>query len=136
MKTTLFTIFLIAFPYFSQAQSVLASGQEPAWTLDWDGAQGLTLYVGEHSFAYTLTSKPSPEGSSDEISESWILKGENGKIAVLVMEFFDPESAESCPCFHDMGEGLNRGKAYLITENGQFFIGCGEFLEAPLSAKE
>lgn len=135
MKSFLFILFSMSFISYVKAQSVVASGQEPAWTLDWNGAKDLTLYVGENSFSYSLLSKPAPEGSSREISESWILKGENGKTATLVMEFFDPESAESCPCFHDMGEGLNRGKAYLITENGQFFIGCGEFLEAPISNK-
>jgi hypothetical protein len=134
MKTYLFILATLSFSFISKAQSVIASGQQPAWTLDWDGAKNLTLYVGENSFAYTLVSKPAPEGSSREISESWVMKGENGKTATLVMEFFDPESAESCPCFHDMGEGLNRGKAYLITENSQFYIGCGEFIEAPLSS--
>jgi len=135
MKTYIFILATIGFSFISSAQSVIASGQQPAWTLDWDGGKKLTLYVGENSFAYTLISKPAPEGSSTEISESWVMKGENGKTATLVMEFFDPESAESCPCFHDMGEGLNSGKAYLITENSQFFIGCGEFNEAPVSSK-
>ena len=136
MKTYIFILAVLCFSIMSKAQSVIASGQQPAWTLDWDGNKGLTLYVGENSYAYTLISKPAPEGSSREISESWVMKGQNGKTATLVMEFFDPESAESCPCFHDMGEGLNRGKAYLITENSQFFIGCGEFIEAPVSSKE
>lgn len=136
MKAFLFIFLTVGFSSFCKAQSVIASGQEPAWTLDWDGSKNLVLYVGENSFSYTLESQPEPEGSSNEISESWILKGENGKTAVLVMEFFDPESAESCPCFHDMGEGLNRGKAYLITENSQFYIGCGEYLETPVSSKD
>lgn len=136
MNTYLFILAMIGFTFISKAQSVIASGQEPAWTLDWDGEKKLTLYVGENSFAYTLVSQPAPEGSSKEISESWILKGEGNKTAVLVMEFFDPESAESCPCFHDMGEGLNRGKAYLITENGEFYIGCGEYLEEPLTSND
>jgi hypothetical protein len=136
MKTYLFIFAFITFTYSVKSQSVIASGQQPAWTLDWDGGKNLTLYVGENSYSYTLASIPEPEGSSREISESWILKGQNGKTAVLVMEFFDPESAESCPCFHDMGEGLNRGKAYLITENAEFYIGCGEFIEAPLSSKD
>lgn len=136
MKAFLLIIATVSLTFISKAQSVIASGQQPAWTLDWDGGKNLTLYVGENSFAYTLTSQPAPEGSSNEISESWVLKGENGKTAVLVMEFFDPESAESCPCFHDMGEGLNRGKAYFITENGTFYIGCGEFLEVPVSSND
>jgi hypothetical protein len=136
MKLYLFILATLGISTLSLAQSVIASGQQPAWTLDWDGNKALTLYVGENSFSYTLLSKPAPEGSSREISESWVLKGQNGKTATLVMEFFDPESAESCPCFHDMGEGLNRGKAYLITENAQFYIGCGEFIEAPVSSKE
>lgn len=135
MKTFIFLLAALSFSKLVRAQSVIASGQQPAWTLDWDGGKNLTLYVGENSFSYSLISKPAPEGSSREISESWILKGENGKTATLVMEFFDPESAESCPCFHDMGEGLNRGKAYFITENSQFYIGCGEFIEAPISSK-
>ncbi len=135
MKTLFFLIAIIGFAFTCKAQSVVASGQEPAWTLDWDGGKNLTLYVGENSYAYTLVSKPGPEGSSKEIAESWVMKGTGGKNAVLVMEFFDPESAESCPCFHDLGEGLNRGKAYIVTENGQFFIGCGEFLEAPVVSK-
>ena len=135
MKTFIFLLAALSFSKLVRAQSVIASGQQPAWTLDWDGGKNLTLYVGENSFAYSLISKPAPEGSSREISESWVLKGENGKTATLVMEFFDPESAESCPCFHDMGEGLNRGKAYFITENSQFYIGCGEFIEAPISSK-
>ena len=136
MRTYMILFATIGLTFFSNAQSVIASGQQPAWNLDWDGGKNLTLFAGENSFSYTLVSKPMPEGSSNEISESWILKGENGKSAVLVMEFFDPESAESCPCFHDMGEGLNRGKAYLITENGTFYIGCGEFLEAPVSSND
>ena len=136
MKLYLFILATLSFSTICSSQSVIASGQQPAWTLDWDGNKALTLYVGENSFSYTLLSKPAPEGSSIEISESWVLKGQNGKTATLVMEFFDPESAESCPCFHDMGEGLNRGKAYLITENSQFYIGCGEFIEAPVSSKE
>ena len=136
MKTYIFTLAVLSLSMIGNAQSVIASGQQPAWTLDWDGNKVLTLYVGENSYAYTLISKPEPEGSSREISESWVMKGQNGKTATLVMEFFDPESAESCPCFHDMGEGLNRGKAYLITENAQFYIGCGEFIEAPVSSKE
>ncbi len=136
MKTYLFIFAFITCTCPVKSQSVIASGQQPAWTLDWDGGKSLTLYVGENSYSYTLASTPEPEGSSREISESWILKGQNGKTAVLVMEFFDPESAESCPCFHDMGEGLNRGKAYLITENAEFYIGCGEFIEAPLSSKD
>jgi hypothetical protein len=136
MKLYLFILATLSFSTIGNSQSVIASGQQPAWTLDWDGNKVLTLYVGENSFSYTLLSKPAPEGSSREISESWVLKGQNGKTATLVMEFFDPESAESCPCFHDMGEGLNRGKAYLITENSQFYIGCGEFIEAPVSSKE
>lgn len=135
MKAFVIIITVIGWSFGVKAQSVIASGQEPAWTLDWDGGKNLILYVGENSFAYTLVSQPGPEGSSKEIAESWVMKGENGKTAVLVMEFFDPESAESCPCFHDMGEGLNRGKAYLITENNQFFIGCGEFIEAPVTSK-
>ena len=135
MKTFIFILIALSFSKLVQSQSVIASGQQPAWTLDWDGGKNLTLYVGENSFSYSLISKPAPEGSSREISESWVLKGENGKTATLVMEFFDPESAESCPCFHDMGEGLNRGKAYFITENSQFYIGCGEFIEAPISSK-
>lgn len=129
-------LLMLGVSLMSKSQSVIAGGQQPAWTLDWDGAKKLTLYVGENSFSYTLLSKPSPEGSSTEISESWVMKGENGKTATLVMEFFDPESAESCPCFHDLGEGLNRGKAYFVTENAQFFIGCGEFLEVPISSKD
>jgi len=136
MKTYIFTLAILSFSMIGKSQSVIASGQQPAWTLDWDGNKSLTLYVGENSFAYTLISKPSPEGSSREISESWVMKGQNGKTATLVMEFFDPESAESCPCFHDMGEGLNRGKAYFISENTQFYIGCGEFIEAPVSTKD
>ena len=136
MKALILFLAAISFTFSSKAQSVIASGQSPAWTLDYDGTKNLTLYVGENSFSYTLVSQPAPEGSSKEISESWVLKGENGKTAVLVMEFFDPESAESCPCFHDMGEGLNRGKAYLVTENGAFYIGCGEFLEAPVSSND
>lgn len=136
MKLYLFILATLSFSIIGSSQSVIASGQQPAWTLDWDGNKVLTLYVGENSFSYTLLSKPAPEGSSREISESWVLKGQNGKTATLVMEFFDPESAESCPCFHDMGEGLNRGKAYLITENSQFYIGCGEFIEAPVTSKE
>ncbi|GEM_PF-3103061 len=136
MKTLFILLATICFTFSSKAQSVIASGQSPAWTLDWDGAKSLTLYVGENSFSYTLISQPAPQGSSTEISESWIFKGENGKTAVLVMEFFDPESAESCPCFHDMGEGLNRGKAYLVTENAEFYIGCGEFLETPITSKD
>ena len=136
MKAYIFILATLGFSMMSKAQSVIASGQSPAWTLDWDGGKGLTLYVGENSYAYNLVSKPAPEGSSREISESWVMKGQNGKTATLIMEFFDPESAESCPCFHDLGEGLNRGKAYLVTENGQFYIGCGEFLEAPVSSKD
>jgi len=134
MKSIILFLAFICISLIGRTQSVIASGQEPAWTLDYDGGKNLVLYVGENSFAYTLVSKPGPEGSSKEISESWVMKGENGKTAVLVMEFFDPESAESCPCFHDLGEGLNRGKAYLITENSQFYIGCGEFLEEPVSS--
>jgi hypothetical protein len=134
MKSIILFAAFIGFSSIGRAQSVIASGQEPAWTLDYDGGKNLVLYVGENSFAYTLVSKPGPEGSSKEIAESWVMKGENGKTAVLVMEFFDPESAESCPCFHDLGEGLNRGKAYMITENAQFYIGCGEFLEEPVSS--
>lgn len=136
MKTYIFTLAILSLSMIGKGQSVIASGQQPAWTLDWDGNKSLILYVGENSYAYTLISKPSPEGSSREISESWVMKGQNGRTATLVMEFFDPESAESCPCFHDMGEGLNRGKAYLITENAEFYIGCGEFIEAPVSSKE
>ncbi|MCE2743184.1 MAG: hypothetical protein LW701_06425 [Fluviicola sp.] len=134
MKSIILFAAFIGFSSIGRTQSVIASGQEPAWTLDYDGGKNLVLYVGENSFAYTLVSKPGPEGSSKEIAESWVMKGENGKTAVLVMEFFDPESAESCPCFHDLGEGLNRGKAYMITENAQFYIGCGEFLEEPVSS--
>ena len=134
MKSISFFVAFIGFSLIGRSQSVIASGQEPAWTLDYDGGKNLVLYVGENSFAYTLVSKPGPEGSSSEIAESWVMKGEEGKTAVLVMEFFDPESAESCPCFHDLGEGLNRGKAYLITENHQFYIGCGEFLEEPVTS--
>ncbi|MBI1838399.1 MAG: hypothetical protein HYR91_14140 [Flavobacteriia bacterium] len=136
MKIFFLLVIVFGFTIIAKAQTVIASGQEPAWTLDWDGGKNFVLYVGENSFAYTLVSKPAPEGSSTEIAESWVLKGENGKTAVLVLEYFDPESAESCPCFHDLGEGLNRGKAYLITENNQFYIGCGEFLEAPLSSND
>ena len=136
MKTFILVLSILSLSMVGNAQSVVASGQEPAWTLDWDGNKGLILYVGENSFAYTLISKPAPEGSSSEISESWVMKGQNGKTATLVMEFFDPESAESCPCFHDMGEGLNRGKAYFITENAQFYIGCGEFIETPVSSRD
>lgn len=135
MKAFLLISFVLGYSLIGKSQSVIASGQEPAWTLDWDGGKNLVLYVGENSFSYTLVSKPGPEGSSKEIAESWVMKGENGKTAVLVMEFFDPESAESCPCFHDLGEGLNRGKAYFVTENTQFYIGCGEFLENPVTVK-
>jgi hypothetical protein len=115
------------------AQTVIASGQEPAWFLEYDGGKNLTLYIGENSFAYSLVSIPAPEGSTTDIAQSYVMKGENGKNATLVFEYFDPESAESCPCFHDLGEGLNKGKAYLITENNQFFIGCADFTEAPLT---
>lgn len=135
MKTLITFIVFTLVCFIGQTQTVVASGQEPAWTLEWDGAKNMTLYVGENSFSYTLVSQPGPEGSTKEIAESWVMKGEKGKTAVLVMEFFDPESAESCPCFHDMGEGLNRGKAYLVTENSQFYIGCGEFIEAPITSK-
>ena len=115
------------------AQTVIASGQEPAWFLEYDGGKNLTLYIGENSFAYSLVSIPAPEGSTTDIAQSYVMKGENGKNATLVFEYFDPESAESCPCFHDLGEGLNKGKAYLITETNQFFIGCADFTEAPLT---
>lgn len=115
------------------AQTVIASGQEPAWFLEYDGGKNLTLYIGENSFAYSLVSIPAPEGSTTDIAQSYVMKGENGNNATLVFEYFDPESAESCPCFHDLGEGLNKGKAYLITENNQFFIGCADFTEAPLT---
>ena len=117
------------------AQGVVASGIEPAWLLDWDGNKNYTLYLGENVFNYTLISKKAAEGSLAEISETWVLRGEKGKTAVLVVEYFDPESEESCPCFHDFGEGLNAGKAYLITENQQFFIGCAENNETPVSSK-
>jgi len=129
--TLLFSTFLLTCTI--NAQTVIASGQEPAWFLEHDGGKNLTLYIGENMFSYTLTSKPSPEGSTNDIAETWILKGENGKTATLIFEFFDPESPESCPCFHDLGEGLNRGKAYLITENSQFFIGCSDLLEDPIT---
>lgn len=129
--TTFLGLFLLSTTL--NAQSVIASGQEPAWFLEYDGGKNLTLYLGENSFAYTLVSIPSPEGSTPDIAQTYVMKGENGKTATLVFEYFDPESAESCPCFHDMGEGLNKGKAYLITENNQFFIGCADFTEAPLT---
>ncbi len=128
MKTLFFA--LLAGFFITQnahAQNVIAAGQEPAWILDYDGSKTFMLYIGENAFAYTLVSNPAPEGSMREISESWVLRGEDGKLATLVIEYFDPESAESCPCFHDLGEGNNAGKAYLITENNQFYIGCAEF---------
>lgn len=117
------------------SQGVEASGTEPAWLLDWDGDKTYTLYLGEESTSYTLLANPAPEGSSIEISESWILKGVKGKIAVLVVEYFDPESPESCPCFHDFGEGRNAGKAYLVTENQKLYVGCAEFVENPLTQR-
>ena len=123
--------FLISSSY--NAQEVIASGQEPAWILDWDGGKNFTFYQGENTYNYTLTSNPTPKGSSKEISEAWTLKGEKGKTATLVIEYFDPMSAESCPCFHDFGEGLNNGKAYFISENGQFYIGCAELKEQPFT---
>ena len=129
MKAAFFLFSLLFLHTNLQAQQVIAGGQQPAWVLDYDGASTFMLYVGENSFAYTLAAEPKPEGSSTEIAESWILVGENGKTATLVIEYFDPESAESCPCFHDFGEGLNAGKAYLITENKQFYIGCAEFTD-------
>ena len=59
----------ICISLIGRTQSVIASGQEPAWTLDYDGGKNLVLYVGENSFADTVVSKPGPEGSSKEISK-------------------------------------------------------------------
>lgn len=135
MKRTLLSVIGLCLSFFSFSQGVIASGTEPAWILDWDGGKNYTLFLGENVFSYTRIANPIPEGSSAEIAESWVFKGEKGKTATLVVEYFDPESAESCPCFHDFGEGLNAGKAYLITENQQFFIGCAEYLDKPLVKK-
>jgi hypothetical protein len=120
----------------SFGQGVVASGIEPAWLLDWDGGKNYTLYLGENVYSYTLVSKSAPEGSFAEISESWVFKGEKNQTAVLIIEYFDPESAESCPCFHDFGEGLNAGKAYLVTENQQFLIGCAEYPQTNISTSK
>lgn len=135
MKKTFFIALLSLAPFISWGQGVVASGVDPAWLLDFDGTNVYTLYQGENVFTYTLVSKQIAEGSLPEIAESWVLKGERGKTAVLVIEYFDAESAESCPCFHDFGEGLNAGKAYLITENQQFFIGCAEYTSSPFTSK-
>lgn len=118
----------------AQAQGVIASGVSPAWLLDWDGGKVVTLYMGENVYTYTLISKKAPEGSSEEISMTWILKGEKGKTAVLIFEYFEPESEDSCPCLFDEGEGLNAGKAYFVTENQQFFIGCAEYTQTIFSS--
>jgi hypothetical protein len=64
-----------------------------------------------------------------------MLKSVKGKSVILVVEYFDPESHESYPCFHDTGEGFNAGKAYLVTEKDQFFVGCAEFVENPISKR-
>jgi hypothetical protein len=136
MKTFLFSVFIfVFFPCYNYSQSVLASGQEPAWILDWDGNKQFVFYLGENAFEYTLVSKNAPQGSSSEISESWVIKNKSGKTAVLVIEYFDPESPESCPCFHDLGEGLNKGSAYFIHEDGIFYIGCADYEEEPLTIK-
>jgi hypothetical protein len=136
MKTLIICFFSILFlPSFGYGQSVLASGQEPAWFLDWDGNNQFVLYLGESAFEYTLVSKNAPEGSSNEISESWLLKNKSGHTAVLLIEYFDKDSPESCPCFHDLGEGLNKGSAYFIHEGGTFYIGCAEYDEVPLTVK-
>ncbi len=136
MKTYSIVIGFIMLSLNFKAQTVVASGQEPAWILDWDGGKNFTFYQGENSFSYTLIINPEPIGSSKEISEAWTLKGENGKTATLVIEYFDPMSAESCPCFHDFGEGLNKGKAYFITENGSFYIGCADYLEESVTYED
>jgi|TARA_R110000737_G_scaffold352064_1_gene396523 hypothetical protein len=133
MKIAGIFCFSLFFVLNAFSQGVVASGTEPAWLLDWDGDVTYTLYIGEESSTYTLMANPAPEGSSIEIAESWTLKGNRGKTAVLVVEYFDPESPESCPCFHDFGEGLNAGKAYLITENQKFYVGCAEYVENPLT---
>lgn len=116
-------------------QGVLASGLEPAWILDWDGQDRYTLFVGEEQFEYELLHNTEPEGSSTEIAQTWVFRSEKGATATLVIEFFDPESAESCPCFHDFGEGYNAGKAYFISENHVFYIGCADYVEQPMSQK-
>ena len=117
------------------AQGVLASGVEPAWILDWDGQDLYTLFIGEDEYSYELVADLEPLGSSSEIAETWVFKGERGRTATLVIEFFDPTSAESCPCYHDFGEGFNAGKAYFITERQEFYIGCADYVEVPLSLR-
>ncbi len=131
MKTILKTFAILILTIFSinysYSQEVIAAGQEPAWILDYDNSFTFNLFVGENQTVYTLIKKSVPESSTADISVSYSLKSLDGKTATLVIEYFDPESPESCPCFHDMGEGKNAGKAYLITEKQTFYIGCAEF---------
>ncbi len=37
MKTFIFTLAVLCLSTVGKAQSVIASGQQPAWTLEWDG---------------------------------------------------------------------------------------------------
>ncbi len=134
MKLLLYFCFSV-FALNVHAQGVLASGLEPAWILDWDGQEKYTLFVGEETTEYKLVSKLTPLGSTEEISQSWVFENDKGEKATLIIEFFDPESAESCPCFHDFGEGYNAGKAYLISEKNEFYIGCADYVEQPISSR-